>query len=98
MNESFIQADIFFFVTTVIVAVVGTAVFIAVIYLIKILRDIDTFQKKMSNEAGEIIEDIKLVKKEVMKDGIIGRRLIHFLVGFIAKSARRIKRFKRNKL
>jgi|GEM_PF-3157721 len=97
MNESFIQADIFFFITSIAVVVVGLLFTVALIYFIKILRDIDKFQKRVNAGAGEVIEDIKVIRNELVNEGtgVIG--IARTLFKFFGRTTRRIKKIKHHK-
>jgi hypothetical protein len=96
MNESLINADIFFFITTIVVAVVGILLAVAIIYFIKILRDIDKFQQKVSAGTGDLIEDLKTVKNEIASVAKGGGAiyLLRVFVRLIGRTRRRIRRFK----
>lgn len=96
MNETtLIHADIFFFITTITVGVIGILLAIAIIYLIKVIRDIDKLQKRVSVQTGELIEDIKVVRNEVASEGAVVKHVFSLIVRLLSRSARRIKRFKK---
>jgi len=67
--EQFINADIFFFITTIVVIVASIVLTIAFVYVIQILRDVRYIIKRVRKEADEILGDVhdarKFVKKEV---------------------------------
>ncbi|MES2436642.1 MAG: hypothetical protein V4519_01405 [Patescibacteria group bacterium] len=60
--ETLIHADIFFFITTVSLVVISLGLVIAIIYLIKILRDISAVSHKVKDESAEIIADLKHIR------------------------------------
>jgi len=63
--ESLVQADIFFFVTTIAVVVVGIGALIALVYLILLLRDIHEFFQIVRKEAAVIIDDIEQFRENI---------------------------------
>ena len=65
--EDVIQADIFFFVTTVMVVLVGITMVVALIYLIKFIRDLRELAATVSEEAEELIYELEEFK-ESLKD------------------------------
>jgi hypothetical protein len=56
--ESFVQADIFFFVTTIMVAVISILLVVLLLYVIKLIRDIYIIMEIVREEAVELIDDI----------------------------------------
>lgn len=96
MDESLINADIFFLVTTIVVAVVGILLSVAVLYFIKVMRDFDRFQRRVSEGTGEVFEDLKTLKDEVATvakgGGVV--YLLRLFVRLIGKTRRRIRRLK----
>ncbi len=92
MNQSFIHADIFFFVTTILAIVLGVLLAIVLAYTIKILRDIDRFQKKVSQGTGEIIEDIKVIKNDIINEGGGLSYFAKLLFRTFGKTIRRVRR------
>lgn len=66
--ESVLKMDIFFFVTTVVVAVVGTLIAIFIYYLIGVMRNIRDISETIKKEAEETVRDFRAVRKDV-KEG-----------------------------
>lgn len=63
--ESVLKMDIFFFVTTLVVAVVGTLVAILIYYLIGVMRNVRDISDTVKKEAEETIRDFRSVRKDV---------------------------------
>lgn len=63
--ETIAQADIFFFVTTIAVVVVGLFALVALYYLITFLRDAHEIMHIIRSEASEIIDDIEQFRKNI---------------------------------
>ena len=96
VSETLLHADIFFFITSIVVIVLGVLGVVALIYFIKILHDVDKFQKKVSTSTGELIEDIKVIKDDIMSEGGGATSIIRLLMRLFGRTARRIKKIKRN--
>lgn len=76
--DTLIHADIFFFVTTIAVVVVAAVFTVALIYLIKILRDVKEVTQKVREEASMIHEDIQNLRAEIKKEGFRLEGLLSF--------------------
>lgn len=63
--ESVLKMDIFFFVTTLVVAVVGTLVAILIYYLIGVMRNMRDISETVKKEAEETVRDFQAVRKDV---------------------------------
>jgi len=79
--ENVITVETFFLVATVVVAVVGILMTIALIYFLKILADIRHISKRARREGVAFLEDVRsaLVKTATNVPKMIG------LVGVVAK-------------
>ena len=67
--DTLVKADIFFFITTLAVAFVSAAFIIALIYLIRISRDILSISHKAKDEGEKIIQDIDSARETLKKEG-----------------------------
>jgi MFS-type transporter involved in bile tolerance (Atg22 family) len=76
MND-FMKQDIFFFVTTIAVVVVGLLLAILIVYLIKISKDVKYISRKAKTEADLISEDISQLRSN-MKTGMKLKHLFTF--------------------
>lgn len=63
--ESVVQMDIFFFVTTLVVVVVGVLAAIFLVYAIKFIRDAYIITEIIRDEALEVMDDIEAFRREV---------------------------------
>jgi uncharacterized protein (UPF0335 family) len=86
--ETLIHADIFFFITTIAVALVTVGIVIALAYLIKILRNVSEVSEKVKEEGAEILEDIHTMRHDLKRDGFRFR----FIKNFFARLFRRKKK------
>jgi uncharacterized protein YoxC len=73
-----IHADIFFFVTTIVVVVVGIALTVALIYLAKVLSDLRKITKEVHEETVLFREDLKNLRTDVRREGFKLWRLVDF--------------------
>jgi signal transduction histidine kinase len=70
--ESFVQADIFFLVTTIAVIILTACVIVIFVYAIKIIRDVRYISKKVKEESDKIITDVQDIR-ETIKTNITDR-------------------------
>lgn len=96
--ESFLKADIFFFITTIALITVSLALIVVLIYLAKILSHFLYLSRKIREEGDEMIKDIHSLRT-AMKDE--GRGLAMFWEKFISffnhkKSSRKSKTKKKD--
>ncbi len=90
MGNSFIHADIFFFITTIAVVIFSVLLVIALTYLVKILRDIrkvvHTVEEEMEHIKGDVYD---------ARVGIRGSRVVQKIKGFLGIPNTKLR--KRNK-
>lgn len=86
--NTLVHADIFFFATTIVLIVVGIGLVIAIIYLIKILKDVSYISKKIKSETDAVVGDIALLREHVKNDGV----RFKFLRAFFTNIFRRYKK------
>jgi Na+/melibiose symporter-like transporter len=67
--DTLIHADIFFFVTTVVVVVLGVALLVALIYLIQAIRRIRDIASQIREETVLFREDVKELRSSVRREG-----------------------------
>lgn len=67
--DSLLKSDIFFFITSVVVIIIGIGVVIVVSYIVNILRDVKDVSKTVKEETEEIAGDISQLRTKV-KSGI----------------------------
>jgi hypothetical protein len=89
---SLIHADIFFFVTTIVVVIVGTALTIALIYLAKVLSDIKEITRQVKEEAILVRGDIADLRRDVKREGFRIERFVSFFRTLFKKSKPRSKK------
>jgi hypothetical protein len=89
--DTLIHADIFFFVTTVAVVVVAVAFTAALVYLIKVLRQVEDIGKEIKAEAVLVREDIHGLRTGVKREGFRLQALMNFFQNIFKKRVRATK-------
>jgi len=64
-----LQADIFFFITSIAVIVVTIALVVALFFLVQILRDVRYVSKRVREESDRVLEDVEHLRSFVVKEG-----------------------------
>ena len=77
--HTLIHADIFFFVTTIAVVVVGAALTVALIYAAKVLSDLRAITREVREETVLFRSDIASLRADVAREGFRIERFIKFL-------------------
>jgi type II secretory pathway pseudopilin PulG len=90
--DTLIHADIFFFVTTIVVVIVGIAFTVALIYLAKVLSDIKEITKQVKEEAMLVREDIQGLRSDVKREGFRVERFLMFIKNLFKKTNTRSKK------
>lgn len=63
--EDIMKADVFFFVTTIIVVILGILSAVAIIFLVKILSRFNSLSKNVEEELQHILSDISSFRGNV---------------------------------
>lgn len=66
--ETLLQADIFFFITAVATVVLSILVGIAVVYLIRILRNVRDISDTAKREADALASDVEELRSNLKKN------------------------------
>lgn len=92
MNQ-LIQADIFFFLTSVAVILITVLVVVLLIYLVLIIRDFRGVSRKIKEETELIAMDINVAREHIRKEGADIKSIFDyfksFLPGLATKKAKR---------
>ena len=86
--RTLIHADIFFFLTSIFVIVLTVVLSVGGVYFILILRDMKDISRKVKNEGGEIVADVKKVREKIEEEGI-GLAIIGKLFGLFSKKRKK---------
>ncbi len=100
MSESFIKADIFFVITAAAVVVVSVGLAVALVYIIRILRNVDDLSLKAKEEGTRILEDVKILREQTEeKAGLFTRLASSVVLAGIQKfTGKRVAKKKNNKV
>jgi hypothetical protein len=90
--DTLIHADIFFFVTTIVVVIVGIALTVALIYLAKVLSDVKDITRQVKEETILFREDIGGLRSDIKREGFRMERFLAFITNFFKKTKTRSKK------
>jgi len=91
-NESLIHADVFFFISTVALVLVSVGVIIALVYAIKILKNIKDVSDRVNEESVEIIADVKILRKNLRDEGLKWKHVIDLVRNFFIRKGTKVKK------
>lgn len=94
--ETLVHADIFFFVTVILEIVLGILFTVVLVYLIKIMRDVDRLNKKIQEEVNDIIDDVHHARETIKNEGIIVKHVMKYVMGLVYKKASKLKKIKKH--
>ena len=66
--QTLIHADVFFFVTTIVEAIVGAALLVVLVYIAIILADVRELSRTIRAEGTEIIGDVRAFRQEIIEE------------------------------
>jgi hypothetical protein len=84
--STLVHADIFFFVTTIVVVIVGIAFTVALIYLVKVLSDIKSITGQVKEETILFRQDIGELRNDIKREGFRAERLFMFFRNFFKRT------------
>jgi hypothetical protein len=90
--DTLIHADIFFFITTIVVVIVGIALTIALVYLAKVLSDVKEITRQVKEETILFREDIQGLRGDIKKEGFRVERFVMFVRNLFKKTTARSKK------
>lgn len=85
--EEVLQANIFFFITSVAVVVFTVLVCVAVYYVIRILRTVGKIVERVDSGSETIAEDISQLRSYIAEGGLISQ-----IVGLFIKTKKKSRR------
>ncbi len=91
-NESLIHADIFFFISTIALVLISIAVVIALVYLIRILRNVGEVTDKIKTESTEIVGDLKKLRANLRDEGVKWKHVADLVRVFFMRKATKVKK------
>lgn len=81
--DTLIQADIFFFITSIAVIVLTLLLIVLLAYGVKIARTIASIANTVKEESENVIEDIADLRGRVKEEGVKVSAFWKFVTGFI---------------
>ena len=91
-NASFIHADIFFFISTIALVLISIGIVIVLIYVIRILRNVDEVTDKIKVESAEIVSDLKKLRESLRDEGLKWRHVVDLVRTFFMRKAKKVKK------
>ena len=82
--ENIIKADIFFFITSMAVAVFTIGLIIAMVYVIRILNDMKRISKTILKESDKLVNDIDSLREAVKSEGAKAKTIANFFLKLFA--------------
>lgn len=67
--DTLVQADIFFFITTLAIVVVTIAILVALFFLIQILRDIRYVSRRVREQSDRVLSDVEELRAFLKREG-----------------------------
>ncbi len=95
--ETLIHADIFFFISSIALVLVSIGLIIALVYVIKILRNVSDVSDKVKEESGEIIDDLKSLRGSIKQEGFKMRQMSSFFTRLIGRRTKPVRTKKEEK-
>lgn len=89
--ETIIQADIFFFITSVAVIIFTICAIIVMIYVTRILRDMKHISKKVSEEGDKIIGDVEYLRETAKAEGMKIKNVSDFFINLFIRRQKKEK-------
>ena len=86
------NADIFFFITSIAVGFFVVCVAVVTVYVVRILIDIKKLSKTVSEEGGKIVSDVESLRQSVKAEGVKIRTLVDFFINLVRRKFTRRKK------
>jgi hypothetical protein len=83
--NTLIQANVFFFVTTVAIAVLSILLIIAFVYVIRFLRDLTDVSKRFKEKSTDILKDIDEFRASARAEGTKTRSFLRLITRILGR-------------
>ena len=90
--DTLIKADIFFFLTSVVVVILAILVAVALFYIVRILRDIKILSTKVREEGDKIVDDVDELRIGLKKNSLKITGVFLAFVNFLKKKSRKFSK------
>src|SRR5581483_622493 len=84
MND-LIHADVFFFITSIAVIVLGLGMAVAMFYVVAILRDLREIVGKVRRASDHIEQDFEELRSQIKAEGARVRTIVDLVVGMVSR-------------
>lgn len=88
MNQV-LQTNIFFFITALAIMVVSALLAVVLVYILRILRDIEHISQIIRKESDLIEEDIVSFRKSIQLEGALWKNFFSHLSSWILKEPKK---------
>ncbi len=86
--DTLIHADIFFFITTIAVVLIALVSTVALVYFIRILKNVLRVSEMVKEETKLVREDLRATRQNMREDGFRLKHLISFFSNLSSKKPR----------
>ena len=87
MQASFIHADIFFFISTIALVLIAAGIVWALVYVIRILKNVSDISDKAKAEWTGIVEDAQKLRGVLREEGMKWRHVIGLVRAFFTRES-----------
>lgn len=84
--QSLVHADIFFFISTIALAVLGSFVAIGLYFLIGILRDVKEITARVNKASEHIENDLNSLRSSLRAEGSKVKGIADLLLGYVVRA------------
>ncbi len=77
------KSDIFFFITSIAVGILTILLTIAIVYIVKIIRDVKYISSKAKIQADNISEDLNRIRENLKTQSSTAKSLFNFISKFV---------------
>lgn len=83
--DEIVHADIFFFITSIAVVIIGAGMAVLLALAILIMRDIRAVVQKVRRASDELEQDFEDLRTNVKNEGVRVRTIFDLALGFVAR-------------
>lgn len=92
METSLLKSDIFFFVTTIVVLVVGALLTVGILYIVSILKIIKSIIEKAKYGADVVVDGIEEAKNNMKEEGYVLGSLLDIFKRVAGQKKKKVKK------
>lgn len=80
-----VHADIFFFITSMVVVLLGAVLVVALVYVVFIVRDVRAIVARVRRASESLEGDLDALRSQVKQEGYKARAMVDLLLGFVGR-------------